>query len=293
MRIGIDLGGSKTEGVVLDARGDQRLRLRRPTPQHLGYQAVLENVATLVVALEQDIDSRCTIGIATPGTLNPDGSVKNSNTVCLNGQPLQRDLETLLMRPVRLENDANCFALAEAIGGAGRGAHTVFGVIMGTGVGGGIVVGGQLLPGLAHIAGEWGHNCLEPDGPRCYCGRNGCVETFLSGPGFAADYQRLGGNTVLTPPAIVQRAQQGDGVARAALGRLLERFGRALASVINILDPHAVVLGGGLSNLEALYSEGPEHIAQHVFDTNLKTPILRNLNGDSAGVHGAAQLWPA
>ncbi|MEE1568273.1 MAG: ROK family protein, partial [Arenicellales bacterium] len=243
-------------------------------------------------ALEQDIDSRCTIGIATPGTLNPDGSVKNSNTICLNGQPLQRDLETLLMRPVRLENDANCFALAEAIGGAGRGAHTVFGVIMGTGVGGGIVVGGQLLPGLAHIAGEWGHNCLEPDGPRCYCGRNGCVETFLSGPGFAADYQRLGGSTGLTPPAIVQRAQQGDGIARAALERLLERFGRALASVINILDPHAVVLGGGLSNLEALYSEGPEHIAQHVFDTNLKTPILRNLNGDSAGVHGAAQLWP-
>ena len=291
MEIGIDLGGSKTEGILLDATGTETARQRRPTPQQQGYQAILENIASLVTDLEAHSETRCSVGVAAPGALDKTGRVKNSNTQCLIGRPLLQDLETLLSRPVRLENDANCFTLAEAVDGAGQNAASVFGVILGTGVGGGIVVNGELLPGLQHIAGEWGHNCLEPNGPLCYCGRLGCIETFLSGPGFSADYQRLGGDSTLSPQEIVATADRQNTIAQLALENLLERFGKALASVINILDPHVVVLGGGLSNIDCLYSKGAQRVAAHVFNTRLDTPIRRNQHGDSAGVRGAARLW--
>jgi fructokinase len=291
MEIGIDLGGTKTEGVLLDATGAEIARQRRPTPQQQGYQAILETIASLVTDLEAHSETRCSVGIAAPGALDTTGRVKNSNTQCLIGQPLLQDLETLLSRPVRLENDANCFTLAEALDGAGKNAVSVFGVIMGTGVGGGIVVNGELLPGLQHIAGEWGHNCLEKNGPLCYCGQHGCIETFLSGPGFSADYQRLGGDPTLSPQQIVADAEHQNATAQLALENLLERFGKALASVINILDPHVVVLGGGLSNIDCLYTEGVQRVATHVFNTSLDTPIRRNQHGDSAGVRGAARLW--
>ena len=291
MEIGIDLGGTKTEGILLDATGAEIARQRRPTPQQQGYQAILENIASLVTDLEAHSKTRCSVGVAAPGALDTTGRVKNSNTQCLIGRPLLQDLETLLSRPVRLENDANCFTLAEAVDGAGQNAASVFGVIMGTGVGGGIVVNGELLPGLQHIAGEWGHNCLEPNGPLCYCGQHGCIETFLSGPGFSADYQRLGGDPTLSPQEIVADAKRQNSIAQLALENLLERFGKALASVINILDPHVVVLGGGLSNIDCLYTEGAQRVAAHVFNASLDTPIRRNQHGDSAGVRGAARLW--
>ncbi len=293
MEIGIDLGGTKTEGVLLDRAGEVVARDRHPTPAQQGYDAILNTIATLVGSLERQSAERCSIGVATPGAVDTTGRIKNSNTRCLIGKPLLKDLENCLSRPVRLENDANCFALAEALDGAGQGARNVFGVIMGTGVGGGIVINGKLLSGLQHIAGEWGHNCLEEDGPPCYCGKRGCIETFLSGPGFMSDYQRLGGDAALRPPQIVEQADQEDAIAVQAVDNLLERFGKALASVINILDPHVVILGGGLSNIDKLYTEGRERIAAYVFNSSLQTPLLRNQNGDSAGVLGAARLWRA
>lgn len=291
MRIGIDLGGTKTEGIVMDGGGAIRHRIRRPTPRHAGYRAILGNVADLVAALEETAGQRCTVGIGTPGALTPDGRLKNSNTTCLNGEPVQADLERLLARPIRLANDANCFALSEAIDGAGRDAACVFGIIMGTGVGGGLVWERQLHTGLQQIGGEWGHNPLLATGPPCYCGRRGCVETLISGPGLARDYETHGGITGLDAAAIVQRAAAGEEAAEQAMQRFLKRFGRALATVINILDPHAIVLGGGLSQIDRLYSEGRREIARHVFNDALRTPILRNVHGDSSGVRGAAQLW--
>jgi len=294
MRIGIDLGGTKTEGVVLDPTGCELLRKRYPTPQAKGYSAVLSTIVSLIHELEQAVDENCTVGIGTPGVISPaDGSLRNSNTVGLIGKPILRDLSRELGRPVRMENDANCFALSEAIDGAGRGYETVFGVIMGTGVGGGIIHQRKLIPGRLHIAGEWGHNWLESDGPRCYCGRRGCVETFLSGPGLAADYGRRGGSSDATAEDAIYLAAGGDGIAEQSVQAFLKRFGRALATVINILDPHVIILGGGLSNVDRLYSEGREQVAQHVLWDAFDTPILKNKNGDSAGVRGAAQLWPA
>lgn len=308
-RIGIDLGGTKTEGAALDDDGRILLRERRPTPAAQGYEAILENIRAIVRRLEQQAGARCTVGVGTPGAISTRaGTLKNSNTTCLIGKPIRDDLEKLLDRPVRIANDANCFALSEALDGAGRGAPVVFGVIMGTGVGGGIVVHGKLIEGLQHIAGEWGHNMLEPDGPPCYCGRLGCVETFLSGPGLARDYAARGGDPALGAEQIVARAAAGDAVAGTAMQRYLERFGRALAMVINILDPHVIVLGGGMSNISRLYTEGRAHVARHVFavhectnvagdrtsgaaDDELRTEILPNVHGDSSGVRGAAQLW--
>jgi fructokinase len=194
LRIGIDLGGTKTEGVVMDDAGAIRWRERKPTPSAQGYQAILTGVGDLVAALERQAGGACHVGIGTPGAISSKtGLLKNSNTTCLNGRPLVQDLQTLLGRPIRIANDANCFALSEALDGAGKGYGVVFGVIMGTGVGGGIVVNGQLLDGLQHIAGEWGHNVLDPDGPACYCGKRGCVETLISGPGIARDYAAIGG----------------------------------------------------------------------------------------------------
>jgi fructokinase len=293
LRVGIDLGGTKTEGVVLDAHGNILQRERRPTPQANGYRAILANIHALVLELEQHVNTPCRVGLGTPGAISTKtGLLKNSNTVCLNGQPLQQDLEELLAREIRIANDANCFALSEALDGAARGEAVVFGVILGTGVGGGIVVNGRLLEGAQHIAGEWGHNVLEADGPPCYCGKRGCVETFLSGPGLARDFALQAGNPDLDARAIVAAAERGDARAEAALQRYLDRFGRALSVVINILDPDAIVLGGGMSNIARLYTEGREHVAQHTFNDELRTRILPNRHGDSSGVRGAAQLWP-
>ena len=276
----------------MDTTGNILQRLRRPTPQGQGYDAILDNVRFLVADLEQRVQGRCRVGIGAPGIVSTDtGLMKNSNTVCLNGRPVLADLEKLLQRPLRLGNDANCFTLSEALDGAGRGRPVVFGVILGTGVGGGIAVHGRVLTGLQHIAGEWGHNILEPHGPACYCGRHGCVETLLSGPGLKRDYVRHGGDPGAEAVDIVMRAA-GDAIAEAALQRYFAHFGRALATVINILDPHAIVLGGGLSNIQRLYTEGVDHIRPHVFNNELRTPILRNQHGDSSGVRGAAQLWP-
>jgi fructokinase len=294
LRIGIDLGGTKTEGIVLDAAGNILQRERWPTPQADGYQAILTNIRDLVQDLEQRAGASCRIGLGTPGAISAKtGFLKNSNTVCLNGMPVKSDLETLLQREVRIANDANCFALSEALDGAAQGEPVVFGVILGTGTGGGVVVNGRLLEGAQHIAGEWGHNVLEPDGPPCYCGQRGCVETFLSGPGLARDFAVQGGNAALDARAITTAADQGDTLAEAALQRYLDRFGRALSVVINILDPDAIVLGGGLSHITRLYTEGRAQVARHVFNDELLTRVVRNLHGDSSGVRGAAQLWAA
>jgi fructokinase len=309
LRMGIDLGGTKTEGIVLDEAGNELLRERRATPATEDYQAIISSVVALVTDLERTAGASCRVGIGTPGALSTrTGRLKNSNTTCLNGQPILDDLERLLNRPVRLANDANCFALSEARDGAGHGAAVVFGVILGTGVGGGIVVHGELLQGAQRIAGEWGHNVLEPDGPPCYCGKRGCVETFLSGPGLALDYAPDG--SVIAATEIIARATAGEAEARAALDRYLERFARALSVVVNILDPDVIVLGGGMSNFDALYSAGRERLQRYVFAAHgranaagdktsgvthdeLRTLIRRNAHGDSSGVRGAAYLWDA
>lgn len=294
LRVGIDLGGTKTEGVVLDANGNILHRERRPTPQAQGYAAILGAIRDLVLDLEQRSGQDCTVGIGTPGAISSKtGGLKNSNTTCLNGQPLKQDLEKILARELRLENDANCFALSEALDGAGQGHGVVFGVILGTGVGGGIVFNGRLHSGAQHIAGEWGHNVLQADGPPCYCGKRGCVETFLSGPGLAHDYRMAGGDPTHDARAIVQAASNGDTTAEATLQRYLDRFGRALSMVVNILDPDAIVLGGGLSNIARLYTNGREKLALYSFNDELRTALLPHRHGDSSGVRGAAQLWPA
>jgi fructokinase len=293
LRIGIDLGGTKSEGVVMDAAGKILLRERRPTPTDQGYEPILENLRALVTDLEQRADAPCRVGVCTPGAISTRNfCLKNSNTTCLNSKPIHRDLENLFERPIRIANDANCFTLSEALDGAARDRAVVFGVILGTGVGGGIVFHRQLHQGPQHIAGEWGHNVLEADGPPCYCGKRGCIETLLSGPGLARDYRALGGNDGLDAKAIAATARQGDAIAEEAMQRYLERFGRALAGVINILDPDCVVLGGGLSNISRLYTEGRVQVEKSIFNDELRTVILPNRHGDSSGVRGAAQLWP-
>ena len=294
MRIGIDLGGTKTEGVVLDSGDAEIVRRRYPTPIDGGYSAILDTMVSLVDELEEHAGAPCRVGIGTPGALSrKTGRIKNSNTPCLIDQPLQADLSALLKREIRMENDANCFALSEALDGAGQGQAIVFGMILGTGVGGGIVVNQQLLTGLQSITGEWGHNPLCPDGPRCYCGRRGCIETFLSGPALVADYARRGGEPTTTAQTIAALAEDNDPLAQGVLSVFFNYFGQALATIINILDPHVVVIGGGLSCIDALYSRGREAAAPYVFNDEFATPIVSNINGDSAGVRGAAQLWPA
>ncbi len=300
LRIGIDLGGTKTEGVVLDASGRELQRERCRTPTAKGYEAILSNVVDLIGRMESAVGQRCRVGIGTPGAISVDnGRLKNSNTTCLIGRPLRDDLEQRLARTIRIANDANCFALSEARDGGGRGAEVVFGVILGTGVGGGIVVRGKLVQGAQHIAGEWGHNVLEMDGPDCYCGKRGCVETFLSGPGFVRDYAAVPGN--LTAADVVARAATGDLHARAALERYNDRLARALSVVVNILDPDVIVLGGGMSNVETIYPAVAARLAPLVFAAesetgsstaaNVRTAVVRNAHGDSSGVRGAAFLW--
>ena len=271
-------------------------RKRIPTPQDKdadqAYEAILLSIRKLIEQLEADAGVTATVGIGTPGTISSlTGLVKNSNTVCLNGKPLLIDIEQCLGRKVRIANDANCFALSEAHNGAGKEYSSIFGIIMGTGVGGGIVINKQIHTGSMGIAGEWGHNPLLEHGPDCYCGRKGCVETLISGPGFSADYAKCGGIPGCNPAEIVKYAEGGDKLAIHCLERFINHFGRAVASVVNILDPHAIVLGGGLSNLDILYERGRQAIEPHVFSDRFTTPILKNHHGDSSGVLGAAHLW--
>lgn len=297
MRLGIDLGGSKIEGVVLADSGALLERERVPTPQG-DYAATLDAICSLVLRLEREAGMACTVGIGMPGSFSrTSGRVKNSNSVCLNGMPLDIDLEQRLQRPLRFANDADCFALSEARDGAAAGAACVFGVIVGTGTGGGIVVNGRLLSGPNGIAGEWGHNPLpwpraaELPGPDCYCGRQGCVETWLSGPGLAHDYA-LSGGQLLDAQAIVAQAAAGQGAAVAALERYADRMARALASVINLVDPDVIVLGGGLSNIDSLYTQVTARWQRYVFSDRVDTQLLPAQHGDSSGVRGAAWLWP-
>lgn len=294
IRLGVDLGGSKIEIAAIDDAGAFLLRRRIASPS-ASYAAIVEAVAALIEDAERDLGRRCPVGIGTPGSVSrATGLLRNSNTACLNGKPLKADLEARLGREIRLANDADCFALSEARDGAAAGARVVFGVILGTGVGGGVVVDGRLLDGPNGIAGEWGHNPLPLPGdgdlplPACYCGRAGCIETYLSGPGLAADHLRRSGRR-LDARAI---ATASDAACRESIARYCERLARALAGVINVLDPDVVVLGGGVSNIDALYQEVPRHWARYVFSDTVATRLLRNRHGDSSGVRGAALLWP-
>lgn len=296
MRIGIDLGGTKTELIALDDTGHERLRLRRATPAG-DYAATLELMAGMVRQAELELGVRATLGIGTPGSgAGSGGRMQNCNSTCLNGMPLKQDIEELLGREVRMANDANCFALSEAVDGAGKDAETVFGVILGTGVGAGIVVHGRVLGGINGIAGEWGHNPLplpedgERPGPACYCGRHGCIETWLSGPGMAADHQRIN-DTRLTSLQIAGRAQAGDAACAATLERHARRLARSLGGVINILDPEVIVLGGGLSNIAGLYARVPALWREHIFSAHVNTRLVPPVHGDASGVRGAAWLW--
>ena len=301
MRIGIDLGGTKIEGIVLDDTGGERARLRVATPQG-DYPGTLEAVAGVVRDLEARAGRRCRVGVGHPGALSPaTGLIKNANSTALNGHPLDRDLRRVLERDeIRLANDANCFAVSEAADGAGQGAPVVFGVILGTGVGGGIVIDGKPLQGAQAIAGEWGHNALplprddERPGPACYCGRHGCVEAWLSGPAVQAQFRSRTGRS-LRATEIADAAATGDREAIDMLEDYCDRLARALANVINLVDPDVVVLGGGLSKIGALYRRVPELWRRYVFSEpdHIATRLLPPRHGDSSGVRGAAWLWPA
>ncbi len=292
MRIGVDLGGTKTEGVVLDDQGQIIHQLRRATPQARGYEAVLQNIAALVLELENRAGTPCQVGIGTPGSLSPlTALMRNSNTVCLNGKPVLADLNCLLNREIRIANDANCFALSEATDGAASGAQLVFGVILGTGTGGGIVADGKLISGVQNNAGEWGHNPLGSQGRPCYCGRRDCVETYLSGPGLVKTWRHAGGRGSASAKEIAERGLNNEPAAKTALEHYHAHFARALANVINILDPDIVVLGGGLSNIDSLYEDGVRALKQHIFSDTPHALIVKNQHGDSSGVRGAAWLW--
>jgi fructokinase len=298
LRIGIDLGGSKIEAAALAADGALLERRRLPTPRG-DYPGTLEAVRRLVTRLEAKLGEEALVGIGTPGSLSPaSGLMRNANSVCLNGMPLDKDLERVLQRPVRMANDADCFALSEAMDGAGRGAHSLFGVIIGTGTGAGIVIDRHLLQGPNAVAGEWGHNPLpwpcpeELPGPQCYCGKRGCIETFLSGPGLSRSHEQTTGQR-LDPDEIDRLAQQGDAAAERTLGLYEDRLARGLASVINVLDPEVIVLGGGLSNLQRLYRNVPGRLSDYVFSECVRTRLLPPVHGDSSGVRGAAWLHEA
>jgi fructokinase len=298
LRIGIDLGGTKIEGIVLGDGGAELARRRVATPVG-DYAATIRAVADIVAGLESEVGAKATVGVGIPGTLSTrTGLVKNANSTCLIGRPLDRDLAATLRRPVRLANDANCFVLSEAVDGAGRGAATVFGVILGTGVGGGIVRESRVFNGPAGIAGEWGHNALpwpqadELPGPACYCGRYGCIETFLSGPAMAADHILHTGEH-LKAQEIAARAEAGDAPCAQTIERYAQRLARGLAMVVNILDPDVIVLGGGLSGIRRLYERVPQLWNEYVFSDDVPARLLPPVHGDASGVRGAAWLWPA
>jgi fructokinase len=296
MRIGIDLGGTKIEGIAIAGDGDEQLRRRIPAPRD-DYAQTLAAVVDLVHGIERDLGVHGTVGIGIPGAVSPaTGLIKNSNSTWLIGMPLADDLSRLLDRPLRFANDANCFALSEATDGAAAGAAVVFGVIIGTGTGGGVVVHQRVLTGANAIGGEWGHNPLpaprdgERPGPACYCGRSGCIETFLSGPSLARGYVASGG-AAITAREIAARAGAGEPLANMALERYEERMARALGSIINVLDPDVIVLGGGLSNIDRLYERVPKLWSPYVFSHRVDTRLVRAMHGDSSGVRGAAWLW--
>lgn len=299
MRIGIDLGGTKTEVIALGDQGEQLYRHRLPTPRD--YQQTIENIAHLVALAEEATGKIGTVGIGIPGSISPyTGVVKNANSTWLNGQPFDKDLSQRLNREVRLANDANCLAVSEAIDGAAAGAQMVFAVIIGTGCGAGVAMNGRVHIGGNGTAGEWGHNPLpwmNDDELRyraevpCYCGKQGCIETFISGTGFATDYQRLSGNP-LKGSEIMRLVEAGDALAEQALAHYEQRLAKSLAHVVNILDPDVIVLGGGMSNVERLYRTVPSLVKEWVFGGECETPIRKALHGDSSGVRGAAWLWP-
>lgn len=299
MRIGIDLGGTKIEAIAIDTGGVERFRKRVPTPSG-NYQATLGAIKVLVDDLEQGLGIKgARVGVGMPGAMSPvTGLVKNANSTCLIGKPFIKDLESTLGRPVRVANDANCFVLSEATDGAGAGYSVVFGVIVGTGCGGGIIVDGKVLTGANAIAGEWGHNPLpwikadEQPGDSCYCGKQGCIENFLSGPALARDYMRSTGVNA-TAEQIAAFAKQGDSGAMATLARYEDRMARALVGVINVLDPDVIVFGGGVSNIDHLYTSVPKLWARYAFSDHLSTRLVKAKHGDSSGVRGAAWLWPA
>lgn len=297
MRIGVDVGGTKIEAIALGRQGHELGRERTDTPRD-DYDATLATIAELVARLEGAEQQSATVGIGMPGAIDArTGLIKNANSTWLNGRPMDKDLEALLERPVRLTNDANCFALSEAMDGAGRHAEIVFGVIIGTGCGGGIVVGKRPLLGANRISGEWGHNPLpypkpeETPGPDCYCGKKGCIETWISGPGFSARNTQATGNR-LTPRELTLLEEAGDESAHEAFNLLEDRMARALASVVNILDPDVIVLGGGLSNIDRLYENLPALMARHIMSDDPIINLQKNVHGDSSGVRGAAWLWP-
>jgi fructokinase len=296
MRLGIDLGGTKIACVVLDAAGGVAFERRTPTPRH-DYDATIAAIATVIGEAEAEVRASCTIGVGIPGAISPaTGLVKNANSTWLNGRPLRVDLERAIGREVRLANDANCLAVSEAVDGAGADADVVFGVILGTGTGGGIVVNRHVITGPNAVAGEWGHNPLpwpdaeEQPGPECYCGQVGCIETFLSGPGLAADYRRRGGGDV-AGEEIVTRAGRGEPLAIRSLAAWTRRLAKSLATVINVLDPDVIVVGGGHSRIQSIYTDVPRLWGTWVFSDVVSTRFVPSQYGDASGVRGAAWLW--
>lgn len=296
IRIGIDLGGTKIEGIALSDAGDELYRLRVPTPQG-DYQGTLQCIVHLIKQIENSIGEKGSVGVGTPGALSPATRLlRNSNSVCMNGKAVLEDLQALLEREVRMANDANCFALSEATDGAGKGADVVFGVIIGTGTGAGVVIDKKVLVGANAIAGEWGHNPLpwpeefELPGTQCYCGKLGCIETWLSGPGMVRDHE-LHNDEIVDPKMLDNKARFGDEDAIETFLRYENRLARSLAHVINILDPDVIVLGGGMGNVKRLYDNVPRLWGQYVFSDVVNTQLLAPLHGDSSGVRGAAWLW--
>lgn len=298
LRIGLDIGGTKTELVALDAKGGARLRRRAATP-HGGYDDALHELAEMVRGAERELGERATVGIGLPGAVSPaTGLVKNAYATPYNGKPLKADLEHLLGCEIRIENDANCFALSEAADGAAREGRIVFGAILGTGAGGGVVIGGRVVAGANGIAGEWGHNPLpwmeaaEYPGPDCYCGRKGCIERFVSGPALSDDHERMEGER-LEPAIISERAASGDTRCMRTLERYARRLARALAHVINLVDPDIIVVGGGLSRIDRIFDAVPRTWAEFVYSDSVVTKLVRAAHGDASGVRGAARLWDA
>ena len=291
MKIGIDLGGTKTEAILLNHDDKLIKKIRRSTPMKQGYSAILNNIKTIVVDLEKHASSPCTVGIGTPGSIDKASSlIKYSNTVCLNEKPLLSDLEILLKRPIRIDNDANCFALSEAIDGSGKNHKTVFGIIMGTGVGGGIVVNKTIIHGPNGMTGEWGHTVLDPEGSACYCGLNGCIETYLSGPGLIKQLINNGGTPVSRVEDLLKQAENDNSAAIKTLDKFYTDFARAISFVVKFLDPDVIVLGGGLSNIETLYTTAAIRI-NDFFLNPVSVNLVKNTHGDSSGVRGAAFLW--
>lgn len=298
MRIGIDLGGTKIEGIAIDHKGNECFRKRINSPQG-HYQNTLTAIGGLVNEIETYVKEKCTVGIGIPGTISPQtGLVKNSNSTWLIGQPLKKDLESLLQRDVRIENDANCFVVSEATDGSAQDANIVFGVIIGTGTGGGVYIRGQSIIGANAIAGEWGHNPLpwptkeELPGRDCYCGKQGCIETWLSGTGFALEYKEYNNlEKQIGAKEIISLANSGDKTAQAALQRYEDRLAKSLASIINVIDPDVIVLGGGMSNIQSLYKNVPKLLEKYVFSDHVVTKLVSPKHGDSSGVRGAAWLW--